>query len=91
MSKRKEAPRSTQQQIEALEKIYDQCEKEMAEITETVKKLQESWNGTYEQLQILYKLKNESKGAKRTRMSITGKICPVIRRKESFPNPPKSM
>ena len=89
MPKRKEAPRSTQQEIKELEKLYDACEKEMDEIKKVVAKLQEAWNDTYDKLEVLYKLRDESKGVKRVRMSIKGTICPVVTRKVSFPNPPQ--
>ncbi len=56
----------------------------MANIQKAVAKLQEAWNDTYDQLEVLYK----HKGAKRVRMSIKGKICPVVTRKVSFPTPP---
>lgn len=89
MPKRKAAP--TQQEIKELEKLYDACEKEMANIKKAVAELQEAWNDTYDKLQVLYKLRDESKGVKRVRMSIKGTICPVVTRKVSYPNPPESM
>ena len=86
MSKRK---RSTTQQIAALEKMYDECEKEMANIQKAASQLQEAWNDTWQKLNALYKHRDGSKGAKRIRMSIQGKICPVVTRKVSFPTPPQ--
>lgn len=89
MPKRKEAPRSTQQEIIALEKMSDACEKEMANIKRAASQLQAAWDDTLEKLEVLYRQRDGFKGAKRARMSITGKICPVITRKVSFPTPPQ--
>lgn len=89
MPKRKEAPRSTQQEIIALEKMSDACEKEMANIKRAASQLQAAWDDTLEKLEVLYRQRDGVKGAKRSRMSITGKICPVITRKVSFPTPPQ--
>lgn len=89
MPKRKEAPRSTQQEIIALEKMSDACEKEMANIKRAASQLQAAWDDTLEKLEVLYRQRDRVKGAKRVRMSITGKICPVITRKVSFPTPPQ--
>jgi hypothetical protein len=83
MSKRKAA--TTNEQITSLEKLYDECEREMVNIKKAVAELQEAWNDTYDKLEVLYQLKAEMKGAKRQ------KLCPVVKRKDSFPDPPKSM
>ena len=89
MPKRKEAPRSTQQEIIALEKMSDACEKEMANIKRAASQLQAAWDDTLEKLEVLYRQRDGVKGTKRARMSITGKFCPVITRKVSFPTPPQ--
>jgi len=89
MPKRKKAPRSTQQEIIALEKMSDACEKEMANIKRAASQLQAAWDDTLEKLEVLYRQRDGVKGSKRARMSITGKICPVITRTVSFPAPPQ--
>jgi hypothetical protein len=88
MNKRKE---STDEQIKLLEELYDDCHKQMDELSKALTNLQNVWTGTWEQLQVLYKLKGEVKDAKRQKVSSEGAICPVLKRKDSFPDPPKSM
>ena len=82
---------SLEKDIEDMERLYDNCQEIIQALRQQVDETQKTWNDVFAQLDRLYKRRRARRKAKRVRRSITGKICPVVTRKVSFPTLPESM
>jgi hypothetical protein len=63
MGKRKR--QTLEKEIEDMERLYDNCQKQMESLRELIDKVQSAWDDVYTQLDALYKLRRDKK---KTRM-----------------------